>query len=192
LPIRVHYTGSWDTSDYIVQRDLHRAAPALVRAASTLSEIRPACGILAAGVQQRLVTAQHLEAAIGPAGRILHRSHLLAATHDIAQGAHALSEIDFARMCRRHGLPEPVRQAVRRDPSGLRRYLDAEWRRRDGRRVIAEVDGALHLIPRRWWDDQLWQNELVIAGGLVLRFPTVIVRCDERKVADQLRRAILI
>jgi hypothetical protein len=117
---------------------------------------------------------------------------LLAGTHDIGQGAHALSEIDFARLCRRHGLPEPCRQAVRRDSNGRRRYLDAKWRRSDGRDVVAEVDGALHLIARRWWDDQLRQNELVLVGDLVLRFPSVVVRCEPLLVIDQLRRALLI
>jgi very-short-patch-repair endonuclease len=64
------------------------------------------------------------------------------------------------------------------------------WRRADGRQVVVEVDGALHLIPRRWWDDQLRQNELVLAGDLVLRFPSVVVRCEPMVVVDQLRRAL--
>ena len=34
------------------------------------------------------------------------RAVLLAAAHDIAQGAQALSEIDFARLCRSGGLPD--------------------------------------------------------------------------------------
>jgi very-short-patch-repair endonuclease len=109
---------------------------------------------------------------------------------DISQGADALSEIDFARLCRRHGLPAPQRQAVRRERSGRRRYLDASWRRRDGRLVVAEVDGALHLDQRRWWDDQARQNELVLADAVVLRFPSVVVRTDEHYVAGQLRRAL--
>jgi hypothetical protein len=110
------------------------------------------------------------------------------AVADIAQGAEALSEIDFGRLCRRFGLPAPARQDVRVEPGGRRRYLDAEWIRADGRRIVAEIDGALHLAQRRWWDDQLRQNELVIAGNLVLRFPSAIVRTEPALVADQLRR----
>jgi very-short-patch-repair endonuclease len=79
---------------------------------------------------------------------------------------------------------------VRAEPGGRRRYLDAEWRCRDGRVVAAEVDGALHLTPRRWWDDQLRQNELTIAGTLVLRFPSAVVRAEPALVADQLRRLL--
>ena len=99
-----------------------------------------------------------------------------------------MSEIDLGALCRRFALPAPIRQEVRVEKNGRRRYLDAVWIRADGRRVVVEVDGALHLAPRRWWDDQLRQNELVIAGSLVLRFPSVIVRLEQALVADQLRR----
>src|SRR5581483_10777925 len=109
---------------------------------------------------------------------------------DIGGGSQALSEIDFVRLCRRHGLPVPIRQEMRRERSGRRRYLDATWRRTDGRSVIAEVDGALHLAPRRWWDDQLRQNELTLSDALVLRFPSVIVRAEPQVVAEQLARAL--
>jgi hypothetical protein len=122
--------------------------------------------------------------------RIRHRAALLAAAHDIAQGAQALSEIDFTRLCRSRGLPPPARQRIRIEPSGRRRYLDAEWDLPDGRRLIVEVDGALHLAVGRWWDDQLRQNELAIARDVVLRYPSVVVRNEPDIVADQLRRCL--
>jgi hypothetical protein len=190
-PVRLHYTGDWSRVDAVPGRQLHRCAPALVVAASTFDHPRPACGILAAGVQQRLVTADQLRATLGLASRTRHRQLLCAAVDDIAQGSHAMSEIDFVRLCRRAGLPAPTRQAARVEPGGRRRYLDAEWIRADGRRVVVEVDGALHLAPRRWWDDQLRQNELVIADDIVLRFPSVVVRTDPDQVIGQLRRVLL-
>jgi hypothetical protein len=186
--LRIHWTGDWSRGSTF--GGLHAVVPALVLAAASFREARPGCGILAAGVQQRLVNANDLAPAIGAAPRLHHRSVLLDAVRDIGQGAEALSEIDFARLCRRNGIPEPIRQAVRVEPSGRRRYLDAEWTRADGRRVVVEVDGALHLAPRRWWDDQLRQNELVITGSLILRFPSVIVRCEEQLVVKQLTRAL--
>lgn len=121
---------------------------------------------------------------------IPRRSVLLAAVHDIAQGAQALSEIDFARLGRRFGLPEPERQAVRSERSGRRRYLDAVWRRADGRLVVVEVDGAVHLAVNRWWADQLRQNELTLADAIVLRYPSVVVREEPALVAAQLLRAL--
>lgn len=188
--VQLHYTGDWTSVDAMPGRRLHRCAPSLVVAASTFAQPRPACGILAAGVQQRLVTAAQLRTAVDQAPRTRHRRLLFAAIDDIAQGAQAMSEIDLGRLCRRAGLPAPTRQAVRVEPGGRRRYLDAEWIRADGRRVVVEVDGALHLSPRRWWDDQLRQNELVISNDLVLRFPSVIIRTNPDHVVEQLRRAL--
>jgi phage-related tail fiber protein len=109
---------------------------------------------------------------------------------DIQQGAHALTEIDFARLCRRNGLPEPIRQAIRHEGFGRRRYLDVEWRLADGRIVAVEVDGALHLSARQWVDDQVRQNEVVLGGTIVLRFPSVLVREEPGLVIAQLRRAL--
>jgi hypothetical protein len=43
--------------------------------------------------------------------------------------------------------------------------------------------GALYLNPRRWYDDQLRQHELVIGGTMVLRFPGAIVRHEPDLVA---------
>lgn len=189
LSARVHYAGDW--SRVTAARDgVQSPAQALVVAAGSFRTPRPACGILAAGVQQGLVDADELAQALALAPRVRHHAALTLAIADIGLGSEALSEIDFLRLCRRHGLPEPIRQAVRPDRAGRRRYLDAEWRRRDGLRVVAEVDGALHLIVTRWWDDQLRQNEVTIGGAAVLRFPSAVVRSEENLVADQLRRML--
>ena len=189
LPVRLHRTRFWPVERH--QRFRCQGLPgALVTAAGTMASERPAAGILAAAVQQRLVTSAQLLIALRQARRVRHRAALFRAVHDIAGGAQALSEIDFGRLCRRAGLPVPERQAVRRDSSGRRRYLDAAWRRGDGRLVVVEVDGALHLSPQRWWDDQLRQNELSLADALVLRFPSVVIRAKEKLVAAQLRHAL--
>jgi hypothetical protein len=168
----------------------HRLAPAAVIAASSFRTARPAVGLLAATVQQRLVSAAQLRDAIVAAPRTRHRALLLSAVDDIAMGSDALSEIDFVALCRRHGLPLPTQQAVRVDSRGKRRYLDAEWILPSGRRVAAEVDGAIHLVPQRWFDDQLRQNEITLSGTVVLRFPSVVIRTEPELVAAQLRRAL--
>jgi len=190
IDVRVHYTDRWAVSPRHDGRALHRPAPAAVLAASTFTNARPACAILAAVVQQRLVRPDALIEAVAAAPRVRHRAAMLAAAHDVSQGAHALSEIDFARLCRSACLPPPKRQAIRRDSSGRRRYLDAEWELPDGRRLVVEVDGALHLAVGRWWDDQLRQNELTLTGDIVLRFPSAVVRCEPFVVVDQLRRIL--
>lgn len=81
---------------------------------------------------------------------------------------------------------------MRQDASGRRRYLDATWRRADGRLVVVEIDGALHLIVRRWWDDQLRQNEIVLgADAILLRFPSIVVRTDERVVVAPVASSVV-
>jgi hypothetical protein len=66
VPMRVHYTGAWNPADHLPARRSHKIAPALVTAAGTFARPRPACGILAAGVQQRLVSAVQLQPPLSP------------------------------------------------------------------------------------------------------------------------------
>jgi len=80
---------------------------------------------------------------------------------------------------------------VRTDRFGRRRYLDAEWRLPDGRVVVVEVDGGIHLLPLHYWDDMDRDVELVISGRTVVRIPSVALRLDERRVGDQLTRVLL-
>lgn len=188
LHIVPHWTSDW--SAVRAPNGICLLPDAVVATAGTFAQPRPACGILAAAVQQRLTDADELRRLVIARSRMRHRSLLLSVLADIACGAEALSEIDFARMCRRHGLPEPVRQAIRLDRFGRRRYLDAEWRLPDGRTLVVEIDGALHLIYRQWWSDSMRQNEIVLTGSPVLRYPSALLRCDEAAVVDQLRRAL--
>jgi hypothetical protein len=190
IEVRLHLVGTWPDEQILAGRPIQRLAPALIWAASTFAKPRPACGLLAAGVQQRLVRPGDLRDALNSAIRTRHRALLLHAAKDIEQGAHALGEIDFARLCRRYQLPTPEQQTIRRDRSGRRRYLDASWRRGDGRLVAVEVDGAIHLAPTQWWDDQLRQNGLALAGALVLRYPSVVVRTEPELIARQLAAAL--
>jgi hypothetical protein len=186
----MHRVVEWTPTDLIESRQLHRPALAFALATEGLANARFACALLAAGVQQRLVVASSLHEALDRWPKLRHHRALRLALFDIEQGAHALSEIDFVRLCRRYGLPTPVMQAVRREPSGRRRYLDALWRDAHGRELAAEVDGALHEAPRARISDELRQNEVVIGGTPVLRYSTVLMRCEPALVADQLGRGL--
>ena len=188
--LRLHRTAVMPRDELLPARRCHRPASAAVIAASTFRTARPAVGLLAATVQQRLTSAAYLSEALVRATRTRHRAALIAAVGDIEMGAQALSEIDFIRLCRRNDLPAPVQQAVRVEPDGRRRYFDAEWLRADGLRVVVEVDGAVHLAPRTWFDDQLRQNEVALAGALILQYPSVVVRQEPQLVVPQLRRAL--
>jgi hypothetical protein len=190
VPLALHRVRNWSEVRRHPTCRVHVLHQALCVAAATFSSARPACGLFAAAVQQRLTTPARLVSTVEARPRQRHRTVLLAALHDIGQGAEALSEIDFVRLCRAHGLPPPRQQRVRRTPDGKRRYLDAEWIRADGRVVVVEVDGAFHTGVDRWWDDQLRQNTISLGDALVLRFPSVIVRTEPELVVAQLRQAL--
>jgi len=165
-----------------------RPAAALLQASSWMRSDRAAMGVLAAGVQQRIVRPEDLRAAVGRTVEMRRRQLVLQTLNDLAGGSHALSELDAVRLCRKAGLPTPSRQAVRCDARGRRRYLDLDW---EEWRLSAEIDGQQHMEVRRWCDDLLRQNELVIARGDALRFPSLVVRTQSEVFTDQVARGLL-
>jgi len=163
-------------------------ARSLIDGASWSERPRRACAVLCAGVQQRLTTPARLAGELHRAGAIRHASILRSIIGDISGGGHTLAEIDLGPLATRAGLPTPRRQLLRREPGGRVRYLDAEFDLPDGTVLAVEVDGAGHLWPESWWEDTSRQNEIVIGGRPVLRFPSLTVRLDGPAVTDQLRR----
>jgi hypothetical protein len=185
--VRLHIARGFSTADLHPGRSLPtvRVERALVDAASWTVPPRRACAILAAGVQQRLTTANRLrdELASRSCGRH-HRLHNLV-LGDIAGGADSFAEIDFGWLTRRAGLVAPRRQTFRFDSAGRRRFLDA-----DLGGFFVEIDGAVHLRPLRYWDDMERQNDLLIVTGKpILRFASVAIRIAPNAVLAQLRSA---
>ena len=93
-------------------------------------------------VQQRLTTPLGSQLRNGVVRGRTRRAFVRAVVRDIAFGVQSLGELDFARLCRSRGLPEPSRQVVRQTPGG-RIYLDVGW---DDVDLVVEIDGAQH----RW------------------------------------------
>ena len=191
VPLRVHESRRFSPGDLHPTRTPPQVTieRALVDAAVWSRRPRTACGILAAGVQQRLTTAPRLREELENAGRVRDRKLLLAVLGDIEGGAQAVSEMDFLRFCRRHGFPRPALQ-VRADTNGKRRYLDATFTRPDGRLIGVEIDGAAHLVVATYWHDMQRLNDLVIGGRRVLRFPSAAVHADDPAAVTQLRSAL--
>ncbi|MER5703282.1 hypothetical protein ABT023_15235 [Micromonospora sp. NPDC002296] len=163
-------------------------ARALVDAAGWARTVDEAQAVLAAGCQQRRVSPEEIRAVVDVLPRA-HRRHLVRRTvDDIAGGAEALSEIDFLRLCRRHGLPRPDLQHRRTDAGGRTRWLDAYWREWG---VHVEIDGAHHMDVREWAADMRRQNDVWTAGDRILRLPAWLVRARPDEVAATLRRALL-
>jgi hypothetical protein len=185
--VRVHVSRRFSVEDLHPTRTppMVRIERALIDAASWETTQPRACALLAAGVQQRLTTADRLRLALAAANRAHHHRLLTRVLGDIEGGAQSFAEIDFGRLVRRAGLPPPVRQAFRYDRAGRRRWLDA-----DLGSFSAEIDGAVHLRPMRYWNDMERQNDLVIVTGKpILRFSTMALRIAEDTVIAQLATA---
>jgi hypothetical protein len=163
--------------------DLARSA---IDAAAWQPWSRFACALVAAVVQQRLCTADELDRALQYVGRVRHKAHLREAIRDIRGGSQALSEIDLIRICRRFGIQEPDRQVKRFDTHGRLRYLDAEWKLGDGRRVVLEVDGAHHLDVQSWQVDMRRERGLVVRGAQVLRATAIELRVEPALIVADL------
>ena len=84
---------------------------------------------------------------------------------DLCDGAHSLGELDFAGLCREHGLPEPTRQAVRTLPDG-RIYLDVAW---EDIGLVVEIDGGHHALALDTVDDALRRRYQAMKCASLLR-----------------------
>ena len=185
----VHYSRLFGPDDVHPTREPRRTrvARSLVDAAAWAGSDRGAQALLAAGVQQRLARPQDLLAVVTGNVRLPRRAMIRATLDDIAGGAQALSELDLIRLVRRHRLPEPDRQAPRRDSAGRRRWLDAVW---EAARVIVEVDGIHHIDATEYWADMDRDNDFTLGGYRVLRFPAFVVRYHGGYVAGKIRAAL--
>jgi hypothetical protein len=104
-------------------------------------------------------------------------------------GAQSFAEIDVGHLCERAGLAQPVRQAVRLDADGQRRYLDCEWELPDGRVVVLEVDGSFHLQVGNWWRDMKRERAVVLSRSTVLRCASIELRLEPWEIMADLREA---
>lgn len=162
-----------------------RTPLAAVRAAHWATSDRQAALLLVLPVQQRLLTPARLSEA-STTDRVRGRRALVRQlVRDIADGAHSLGELDFARMCRRRGLPEPDRQVVRTTEKG-RIYLDVGWLAIG---LVVEIDGSGHREGLALMDDNLRQNRVSITGNMVLRYGLLALRLQANEVLDQICEA---
>jgi very-short-patch-repair endonuclease len=183
----VHQLRRYSRED-VLAGDLRRTHPhvAAVRAALWCRSDRAAATVMAMAVQQGLTTPDRLLAEALKVRRHRRRELIVLVAGDIADGARALSELDFTALCRARRLPEPSRQVVRHGPRG-RVYLDAYWEELG---LVVEVEGVHHDGPEHAVDDSLRQNDLSIARYTVLRVPILGLRTCPEEFMDQVEAAI--
>jgi hypothetical protein len=158
-----------------------RVEVAALRAAAWARTDRQAALVMCMVVQQRLTTGARLLSALRSVRNRGRRPFVRQVLRDITDGAQSLGELDFAEMCRRHGIPPPDRQVLRRTALG-RIYLDARWK---GSRFVVEIDGAGHRVGLAVTDDNLRQNEVVLGDDRVLRIDLVGLRVHEAAFMQQ-------
>lgn len=177
-PAEVHHLGSQPCT---------MPARSAVDAAQWARSDDEARTIIAATVQQRLVTPADLRTVLARLSGMRRRPVIIQAVNDAAAGAASLPEAEFLALCRRGGLPRPKLQVSRRDTDGRRRFLDALFEHYG---VHAEIDGSQHLDVRAYWADMRRQNALWVAGERILRFPSWAIRNQPDEVLETLRAAL--
>lgn len=173
---------AWRQSD-LVTAGIPRVRPvvAAVRAAAWAWTDRQAALVLLMTSQQRFARPIDMLEYAQSRVRLSRRAVIESVLKDAASGVQALGELDFARLCRKRGLPEPSRQVVRQRPSG-RAYLDVEW---EDYGVVVEIDGVQHLEPLHTLDDALRQNDVTLGNRAVLRIPNLGLILEEDRFMDQ-------
>ncbi len=185
----VHSSRLWKDDQFVDTGGVLRTgnAVAAVRAGMYARTDRAGALAMVMAVQQRLVTPEDLLREAERLNRHKRRPLLLAVALDVAGGARAMGELDFARLCRERSLPEPSRQTVRQNALG-RWYRDAEWEEYG---VVVEIEGVHHDAPENALEDSLRQNEFTIDSERVLRLPVLGLRVMADPFMDQVARLLV-
>ncbi len=185
-----HLRRPGETSTDIVTAGLRRTKPdlATIRAAQWAPTDRQAATIIAMTVQQRLVAPATLMRRWSRMRRGPRRQLIDEVIQDVCNGAHSMNELDFAKVCRRRGLPEPTRQAVRRGHNG-RVYLDVLW---DDLELHVEIQGAQHLQGTAGIDDALRTSDLGLQSSALvsLQVPVLGLRSCPDLFLDQIEQGM--
>lgn len=186
----VHRSRLWTPEDFVDWKGVRRTRNdvAAVRAGMYAKSNRAAATVVAMAVQQGLTAGEMVFLQARRVNRHKRRPLLLVVARDIVAGAQALGELDFARLCRQRGLPEPSRQVVRKGPHG-RVYLDVRWHKF---RVVVEVDGVHHDAPENAIGDALRQNAVTIGRDAVLRIPVLGLRTMPDEFMDQVQAMLVV
>lgn len=181
--VRFRETRRYREAD-VVRAGIPRTTPAVaaLHAALWARTDREATCLLTLVVQQGLARSGDLSDAATAVRRHPRRRLIARTVLDLSDGCRSLGELDVARAMRGRGLPEPVRQSVRRRPSGTQ-YLDADFPEHG---VTLEIDGSQHDLPDQRLADLLRDMGLAAETRTVVRIPLVAWRLDESAVLDGL------
>ena len=187
VDVALHETRRWVEDDVLVTGIRRsRSEIATIQAALWATSRRQSALLLIMPVQQRLVRAADLVDPLERVRRHEFRSMLRGVLADVLGGVQSLNELDFARLCRAHGLPEPTRQVRRTSPQG-RIYLDVHW---DGYGVSLEVNGAGHGILTQAMSDEIRAMDIQVEGDAAVQVSSVTIRVDPKPFVEALGRLL--
>lgn len=191
LPVKVHESRRYGPDDRhpLAAPPMTPLERSVIDAAAWTATPRSACGLVVAAVQQRLTTPARLQREMKAIGQVRHNQLLNVVLADIASDTDALATIDVTRFSRRHSLPDPLRQLVRTDAAGRRRYVDAEFKSRRGATWLLEIDCAAQLIVGSYWTDPSTTG-IKIEDGSLFRVPAITLYTDEAAVAAELHKVL--
>ena len=183
----IRQTRRWAPDD-VVGEGLPRSRPAVaaVRAALWARSNKQAALVMTMAVQQGLAGAEEVAEEMLRVLRDKRRLFLHSVLLDLIGGARSVGELEFARECRRRGIPEPTRQVVRRTRTG-RYVLDVVWEQWG---VVVEIDGIQHTWANQVVGDALRQNEITLSDDVVLRLPLLGLRVAPDPFFDQIISAL--
>lgn len=186
--IDVRQTRRWAADDLATGPGVPRSRNevAAVRGALWARSDAQAALLLTMPVQQGLTTPERLGREALRIRRDRRRRLVHAVVLDLLQGVRSLGEREFARECRRRGLPEPTRQVVRRAANGTY-YLDVVW---EDWGLVVEIDGIHHAWAQNLVQDALRQNDVTLEGATVLRLPLLGLRVAADEFFEQIGRAL--
>lgn len=183
----IRRTRRWSADDLVATGVPRTRVPvAAVRAAMWARSDKQASLLLVMPVQQGMTTPELIGRALLSVRRDRRREPMHAVVNDMLGGVRSVGELDFARECRRRGLPEPDRQTVRRGKDG-RYYLDVCW---DEFGLVVEIDGIHHSWATSVVPDALRQNEVALGTATVLRLPLLGLRVAADEFFDQVERGL--
>ncbi len=174
--VRLHETRRWSVDRDATMSPVPRSVPvvATVQGALWARTLTQGALVLAMAVQQRLVRAADVRERLELVRRHPYRRLLLLVLGDIADGSHSMPELDFLRLCRAHGMPDPDRQVERLRQDG-RRYLDARW---GAYGLVVEVNGLGHERLDRVVADDIRMVALRADGDEAVQVTSTTLRLE--------------
>jgi hypothetical protein len=186
--VRIHRTVRLpDLAAVVGEIKIATVPRAVIDAALDAPSVRVIRAIVAAAVQQRMCSAQQLEAELGPF-RLRNSPVVRAVIQEVTAGIRSAPEGELMDLVKRAGLPDPLYNPRLYVDGKFLAAPDAWWREVS---VAVEVDSVeWHLSPERWQATMERHARMAAAGIRVLHFSPRQIRSEPDVVIARIREAL--